>query len=49
MKHFLSVNDIDSLPDWVEEAINLKKDPYQFKDLGKKKTVCLLFFNNSLP
>ncbi|MDC6385049.1 acetylornithine carbamoyltransferase [Flagellimonas taeanensis] len=48
MKHYLSVNDIDSLPDWVEEAINLKKDPYQFEDLGKRKTLCLLFFNNSL-
>jgi len=48
MKHYLSVNDIDSLPDWVEEAINLKKDPYQFEALGKRKTLCLLFFNNSL-
>lgn len=48
MKHYLSVNDIDSLPVWVEEAINLKKDPYQFEDLGKRKTLCLLFFNNSL-
>lgn len=48
MKHYLSINDIDSLPDWVEEAINLKKDPYQFEGLGKRKTLCLLFFNNSL-
>ncbi|MCK0161552.1 acetylornithine carbamoyltransferase [Allomuricauda sp. F6463D] len=48
MKHFLTVNDIESLPNWVDEAINLKKDPYQFEDLGKHKTVCLLFFNNSL-
>ena len=48
MKHYLSVNDIDSLPDWVEEAINLKKDPYQFEGMGKRKTLCLLFFNNSL-
>ena len=48
MKHYLSVNDIESLPDWVDEAIILKKDPYQFEDLGKRKTICLLFFNNSL-
>ena len=48
MKHYLTVNDIESLPDWVEEAITLKKDPYQFEDLGKRKTICLLFFNNSL-
>ncbi|MBO0321399.1 acetylornithine carbamoyltransferase [Muricauda sp. CAU 1633] len=48
MKHFLSVNDIESLPDWVDEAITLKQNPYQFEDLGKHKTLCLLFFNNSL-
>lgn len=48
MKHFLTVNDIESLPDWVDEAITLKQNPYQFEDLGKHKTVCLLFFNNSL-
>nr|WP_299341550.1 acetylornithine carbamoyltransferase [Allomuricauda sp.] len=48
MKHFLSINDIDSLPHWVEEAIALKKNPYQFQELGRHKTLCLLFFNNSL-
>ena len=48
MKHFLSLQDIDSLPDWVDEAIALKKDPYQFKNMGQGKTICLLFFNNSL-
>lgn len=48
MKHYLSINDIDSLPSWVEEAITLKKNPYQFQHLGKQKTICLLFFNNSL-
>ncbi len=48
MKHYLSINDIDSLTIWVDEAIALKKDPYQFKELGKQKTICLLFFNNSL-
>ncbi|MEZ4809451.1 MAG: acetylornithine carbamoyltransferase [Allomuricauda sp.] len=48
MKHYLSINDVDSLPDWVEEAMVLKKNPYQFQDLGRNKTLCLLFFNNSL-
>lgn len=48
MKHYLSINDIDSLPNWVDEAITLKKSPYQFQHLGKQKTICLLFFNNSL-
>jgi len=48
MKHYLSVKDIDSLPDWVAEARDLKKTPRQFESLGKGKTIGLLFFNNSL-
>lgn len=48
MQHFLSINDIDSLPDWVDEARNLKNEPLQSIFLGKDKTIGLLFFNNSL-
>ncbi len=48
MKHFLSINDIDHVQQAVQEAIALKKAPYQFDTLGKQKTICLLFFNNSL-
>ncbi|TMM59442.1 acetylornithine carbamoyltransferase [Maribacter algarum] len=48
MKHYLSVKDIDSLPDWVSEARKLKSNPRAFEYLGKGKTICLLFFNNSL-
>jgi len=48
MKNYLSIKDIDSLPDWVAEARDLKKNPRQFEALGKGKIICLLFFNNSL-
>ncbi|AYN69183.1 N-acetylornithine carbamoyltransferase [Euzebyella marina] len=48
MKHYLSVNDIDSLNDWVNEARELKKEPKKLKSLGEGKTIGLLFFNNSL-
>ncbi len=48
MKHYLSIKDIDSLPEWVAEARKLKENPTAHKPLGKGKTVCLLFFNNSL-
>ncbi len=48
MKHYLSVKDIDSLPDWVSEARKLKENPMAHKSLGEGKTICLLFFNNSL-
>ena len=48
MKHYLSVKDIDSLNDWVAEARKLKSKPTGDNKLGKGKTICLLFFNNSL-
>lgn len=48
MQHYLSINDIDSLPSWVEEARKLKSSPRKYQDLGHGKTLGLLFFNNSL-
>ncbi|MEO1010395.1 MAG: acetylornithine carbamoyltransferase [Bacteroidota bacterium] len=48
MKNYLSIKDIDVLSDWVREARGLKSDPLRFKSLGQNKTLCLLFFNNSL-
>lgn len=48
MRHYLSVNDIDSLKDWVKEALEIKAAPLEFQELGKNKTIGLLFFNNSL-
>lgn len=48
MKHYLSIKDIDSLPAWVKEARSLKENPNGNKNIGEGKTLCLLFFNNSL-
>ena len=48
MKHYLSITDIDDLPTWVAEARNIKDNPTAHRDLGQEKTICLLFFNNSL-
>ena len=48
MKHYLSVNDIDSINEWVKDALILKKNPLAFNTIGKQKTIGLLFFNNSL-
>ncbi len=48
MKHYLSINDVGNLSEWVEEARALKAAPKKFKALGEGKTICLLFFNNSL-
>ncbi len=48
MKHYLNINDLDNLQETVKEAIQLKKDELKYKSLGEGKTICLLFFNNSL-
>ena len=48
MKQFFSVADIDDLPGIVEEALKLKKDPFAFENLGKRKTLGLVFLNPSL-
>lgn len=48
MKQFLSVNDVLDPNELVEKAISLKKDPFAFQQLGKNKTLGMLFFNSSL-
>lgn len=48
MKHFLSIQDLDALPNWTAAALQLKKNPLAFQHLGKNKTLGLLFFNSSL-
>jgi N-succinyl-L-ornithine transcarbamylase len=48
MKHYLSIKDLPSIKSTVLEAIALKKEPLQYQELGKNKTIGLLFFNNSL-
>jgi len=48
MKHFTNINDLGNLQKAVQEAIQIKKNPLQHKALGEEKTICLLFFNNSL-
>lgn len=48
MKHYLSLKDIDDLNSWVQDAKKLKQNPMAHKKLGSGKTLCLLFFNNSL-
>ena len=48
MKNYTNINDLDNLQNTVQEAILLKKNELQHEQLGKGKTICLLFFNNSL-
>ncbi|MBH1959416.1 MAG: acetylornithine carbamoyltransferase [Flavobacteriia bacterium] len=48
MKNFTSVNDISNPELLVQEALELKKNLYGFGDLGKNKTLGLVFLNPSL-
>ncbi len=48
MKHFTGVHDVDNISALVQDAIALKKDPYAFENLGKHKTLGLIFLNPSL-
>jgi len=48
MKQYLDIQDIENIPQIINEAIELKKNPYQFKKLGSNKTLVMLFFNSSL-
>lgn len=48
MKQFISVNDVPDVAAFVQEAIELKKQPYAFSHLGKHKTLGLIFMNPSL-
>lgn len=48
MKHFISVNDAGNLQQLVNEALGLKQNINGFAELGKGKTIGLLFLNPSL-
>jgi len=46
--NYTSINDIDNINVWIEEAKQLKANPLKNIELGKNKTLGLLFFNSSL-
>ena len=48
MKTFFNVEDLGDLQAALAEAQEVKKNRYAFQDLGKNKTLLMIFFNNSL-
>ena len=48
LQNYTSINDIDDINSWIDEALQLKKNPLADINLGKNKTLGLLFFNSSL-
>jgi len=48
MKRFLTVNDIGDLKQALADAAEVKKNPFAWDQLGRNKTIILIFFNSSL-
>ena len=48
MIKYTEIKDIQDLPAVIDEARELKKNPFGFQELGKNKTLVMLFFNSSL-
>ncbi len=48
MKSFMNVQDLGDLNKALLEAEEIKNDRFKYQDLGKNKTLMMVFFNNSL-
>lgn len=48
MKNYTAITDILHLRETIKEAISLKANPFEFSELGRQKTLVMLFFNSSL-
>ena len=48
MKHYLSLEDIPHFDNAIQEALALKNNPNAQQNIGRHKTLGLIFFNNSL-
>ena len=46
--NFTKVKDIGDVRQAIKEALELKKNRFQYQEVGKNKTALLIFFNNSL-
>ena len=48
MKSFFHVSDIGDLQKALKEAMEVKRTPFAWQELGRNKTIMLVFFNSSL-
>ena len=48
MKHFTKVQDIGDIKQAVKDALEIKKNRFHYTELGKNKTLMMIFFNSSL-
>ncbi|WP_400076591.1 acetylornithine carbamoyltransferase [Winogradskyella sp. R77965] len=48
MKNYTTIKDISNLSETIKGAILLKMNPFELSEIGKHKTLVMLFFNSSL-
>ena len=48
MRYFSNVKDLGDLHQALQEAIEIKNDRFKYVELGKNKTLLMVFFNSSL-
>ena len=48
MRHFTSITQIENLGKTIEDAKYVKANPFADQDLGRNKTLLMIFFNSSL-
>ena len=48
MRNFTCVQDIGDVNQAVKDALEIKKDRFRYVELGKNKTLMMIFFNSSL-
>ena len=48
MRHFTCVKDLGDLHEALQEALEIKRDRYKYVELGRNKTLLMVFFNSSL-
>lgn len=48
MRNFLSVHSIGNVEQMAQEALSIKANPFAWENLGKRKTMVLVFLNSSL-
>ena len=48
MRHFTSITQLEDLGKTIEEAKYVKANPFADQDLGRNKTLLMIFFNSSL-
>ncbi|MDR0698303.1 MAG: acetylornithine carbamoyltransferase [Tannerella sp.] len=48
MKHFTKVQDIGDIEQAVNDALEIKNDRFRYTEIGRNKTLLMIFFNSSL-